>query len=168
MLNMCVSQGLTVLDSIRRILPDLRQVYPALAQELRIVMEQATLGNIHQALRNFDRRIDLPEVHSFTSLLMQTDKMGTSVSESLATYSDTMRESLRQRADEKGNRATFRLLFPTVFCLMPAVYLFLLGPAVIGMSDFFKSGGRGGLDQGSRVIQRINTERGAANRPVRR
>jgi tight adherence protein C len=159
MMNMCVSQGLTVPDSIRRILPDLRQVSPALAQELRIVIEQARLSDLPQALRNFDQRIDLPEVHSFTSLLMQTDRMGTSVSSALATYSDTMRESLKQRADEKGNRATFRLLFPTVFCLMPAVYLFLLGPAIIGLSDFFKSGGREGLDQGSRVIERINTQR---------
>lgn len=161
MMNMCVSQGLTVPDSIRRILPDLRSVSPALAQELRIVIEQAKLSDLPQALRNFDQRIDLPEVHSFTSLLMQTDRMGTSVSSALATYSDTMRESLKQRADEKGNRATFRLLFPTVFCLMPAVYLFLLGPAIIGLSDFFNSGGRDGLDQGSRVIQRINTQRDA-------
>lgn len=164
MLNMCVAQGLTVLDSLKRILPDLRSVYPALAQELRIVMEQASLGNLNQALRNFDRRIDLPEVHSFTSLLMQTDRMGTSVSQALTTYSDSMRESLRQRVDEKGNRATFRLLFPTVFCLMPAVYLFLLGPAIIGMSDFFKSGGRDSLDQGTQVIQRINTQRATPNR----
>lgn len=164
MLNMCVAQGLTMQDAMKRILPDLRGVYPALAQELRIVMEQSSLGNLHQALKNFDQRIDLPEVHSFTSLLIQTDRMGTSMSESLTTYSDSMRESLKQRADEKGNRATFRLLFPTVFCLMPAVYLFLLGPAIIGMSDFFKSGGRDSLDQGSRVIERINTER--ANGPT--
>lgn len=161
MMNMCVSQGLTAPDAIRRILPDLRQSHPALAQELRIVMEQASLGDLHQALKNFDQRIDVPEVHSFTSLLMQTDRMGTSVSDALATYSDSMRESLRQRADEKGNRATFRLLFPTVFCLMPAVFLFLLGPAIIGMADFFKSGGRDGLDQGSRVIERLNTQRTA-------
>jgi tight adherence protein C len=165
MLNMCVSQGLTVPDSLRRILPDLQDVHPAMAQELRIVLEQASLSNLNQALKNFDGRIDLPEVHSFTSLLMQTDRMGTSVSESLTTYSDTMRESLKQRADEKGNRAAFRLLFPTVFCLMPAVYLFLLGPAIIGLSDFFKSGGREQLEQGTRAIERLNTEReNAGNR----
>ncbi len=167
MLNMCVGQGLTVPDALERILPDLNAIYPALAQELRIVKEQAALGDLHQALKNFDQRIDLPEVHSFTSLLMQTDRMGTSVSQSLAAYSDSMRESLKQRADEKGNRAAFRLLFPTVFCLMPAVYLFLLGPAIIGFADFFKQGGRDHLDQGSRVIERINTERAGdtAQRP---
>ena len=166
MLNMCVSQGLTVPDSLKRILRDFRGVYPALAQELNIVTEQTQITNLHTALENFGRRVDLPEVHSFTSLLIQTERMGTSISEALTAYSDTMRESLRQRADEKGNQATFRLLFPTVLCLMPAVYLFLLGPAVIGMSNFFNSGGRDSLDSGSTAIQRLNAQRiPAANRP---
>ena len=90
--------------------------------------------------------------------------MGTSISDALNTYSDTMRESLRQRADEKGNRATFRLLFPTVLCLMPAVYLFLLGPAVVALADFFNSGSRDQLTSGTSAIQRFNTQRdGAAN-----
>ncbi|HUQ70834.1 MAG TPA: type II secretion system F family protein [Planctomycetaceae bacterium] len=159
MLNMCVSQGLTIPDALKRILPDLRGPYPALAQELRIVTEQAAIGTMPVALENFSRRIDIPEVHSFSSLLTQTERMGTSISEALVSYSDTMRESLQQRADEKGNRATFKLLFPTVLCLMPAVYLFLLGPAIIELSNFFYSGGRDALDQGSAVIERINQQR---------
>lgn len=161
MLNMCVSQGLTVPEALRRILRDLRGAYPALAQELRIVLEQAGIGNMQVALENFSRRIDLPEVHSFTSLLTQTERMGTSLSDALTAYSDSMRESLRQRADEKGNRATFQLLFPTVLCLMPAVYLFLLGPAIIDLSEFFSSGGRDALDRGTQVIQRLNADRRA-------
>lgn len=160
MLNMCVSQGLTIPDSLRRILPDLRGPYPALAQELRIVNQQAAIGNMQTALENFSRRIDIPEVHSFASLLTQTEKMGTSISDALTSYSDTMRESLKQRAEEKGNRATFRLLFPTVLCLMPAVYLFLLGPAIVELSNFFARGGRDSLDQGTAVIQRLNEARG--------
>jgi len=159
MLNMCVSQGLTVPDSLKRILRDFRGVYPALSQELSIVTEQTQITNLHTALENLGQRIDLPEVHSFTSLLIQTERMGTSISEALTTYSDTMRESLRQRADEQGNRATFRLLFPTVLCLMPAVYLFLLGPAVIGLSNFFNEGGRDSLDTGTTAIQRLNAQR---------
>lgn len=161
MLNMCVSQGLTVPEALRRILRDLRSAYPALAQELRIVLEQAGIGNMQVALENFSRRIDLPEVHSFTSLLTQTERMGTSLSDALTAYSDSMRESLRQRADEKGNRATFQLLFPTVLCLMPAVYLFLLGPAIIDLSEFFSAGGRDALDRGTQVIQRLNADRRA-------
>lgn len=160
MLNMCVSQGLTVPDALKRILRDFRGVYPALAQELSIVLEQARINDLHTALESFGRRINLPEVHSFTTLLIQTERMGTSVTDALTTYSDTMRESLKQRADEKGNRATFRLLFPTVMCLMPAVYLFLLGPAVNELSKFFNEGGRTSIDAGASAIQRLNNQRG--------
>ena len=163
MLNMCVSQGLTVPEALKRVLRDFRGVYPALAQELSIVIEQSRINDLHSALESFGRRINLPEVHSFTTLLIQTERMGTSISEALTTYSDTMRESLKQRADEKGNRATFRLLFPTVLCLMPAVYLFLLGPAVNELSKFFDAGGRNSLDTGASAIQRLNAQR-ATNR----
>jgi tight adherence protein C len=159
MLNMCVGQGLTVPDSFRRIGRDFRSVYPALSQELGIVDEQARIGSMQTALENFSRRIDMPEVHSLTSLLIQTERMGTSISQALTTYSDTMRESQRQQADEKGNRATFRLLFPTVLCLMPAVYLFLLGPAVNELQKFFYGGGQESLNNGSQVVQRVNSTR---------
>lgn len=169
MLNMCVSQGLTVPDSLLRIGRDFRPVYPELSQELSIVNEQSKISNMHTALESFSRRIDMPEVHSLTSLLIQTERMGTSISQALATYSDTMRENQRQQADEKGNRATFRLLFPTVLCLMPAVYLFLLGPAVNELQKFFYGGGADSLNSGSQVVQRINATRArgrAPNRPT--
>lgn len=160
MLNMCVSQGLTVPDSLQRIGRDFRPVYPALSQELSIVNEQSKISTMQTALENFSERIDLPEVHSLTSLLIQTEKMGTSISQALTTYSDTMRESQRQQADEKGNRATFRLLFPTVLCLMPAVYLFLLGPAINELQRFFYGGGLAQLNQGTQAVQRVSNNPG--------
>ncbi|GAB4156948.1 MAG: hypothetical protein Tsb009_33990 [Planctomycetaceae bacterium] len=158
MLNMCVSQGLTVQESLRRISQQLRQVYPYLAKELDIVREQAEVGTLSRALRNFAERIDIPEVQSFTSLLIQTERMGTSVSQALAEYSDNFREAHRQLADQKANNATFKLLFPTVLCLMPAVYLFLLGPAVIELSDFFQGGGREAIDSGRQALERLNNQ----------
>ena len=167
MLNMCVGQGLTVPDSLRRVGRDFKNVYPALSQELAIVNEQAKISTMETALQNFSGRIDMPEVHSLTSLLIQTERMGTSISQALTTYSDTMRESQRQQADEKGNRATFRLLFPTVLCLMPAVYLFLLGPAVNELQKFFYQGGLDSLNSGSQVVQRINSTRNRGRSPVR-
>lgn len=137
MLNMCVSQGMTLVTALKRVIRELQSVFPALSQELRIVAEQAELGTLEHALSNFARRVDAPDVHSFTSLLIQTERMGTSVSVALGDYAENMRESLRQRADEKANKATFQLLFPTVLFLMPSVYLFLLGPSVIKLTDFF-------------------------------
>lgn len=164
MLNMCVGQGLTVPASLQRIGRDFRPVYPALSQELAIVNEQAKISTMQTALENFSHRIDVPEVHSLTSLLIQTERMGTSISQALTTYSDTMRESQRQQADEKGNRATFRLLFPTVLCLMPAVYLFLLGPAISELQKFFYGGGADSLNSGSQIVQRLNATRGRGGR----
>jgi tight adherence protein C len=67
-----------------------------------------------------------------------------------------MRESLRQRSDTKANQATFKLLFPTVLCLMPAVYLFLLGPALIELSDFFNNGGLDSVSSGINAVQDLN------------
>jgi tight adherence protein C len=153
MLNMCVSQGLTVPDSLEHVAGDLKPVYPALAQELAIVVDQTKVGTLNEALQNFAERIDIPQVDSFVSLIVQTQRMGTSVSQALSDYSDHMRESLRQRADERANQASFALLFPTVICLMPAVFMFLMGPAVIELYKFTNSGGADALNQGRQALR---------------
>lgn len=141
LLNMCVSQGMTVTSALGRVGRDIEPVYPALAKEMKIVTEQASIGSLSQSLTNLSQRVDLPEVHSFSSLLVQTERMGTSASVALSEYSDNMREGMKQRSDEKANSATFKLLFPTVLCLMPAVYLFLLGPAIVELNRFYEDGG---------------------------
>ena len=155
LLNMCVSQGLTVPESLARVGSDLRPVYPELAQELSIVSQQAEVGTLQIALENFSKRVDVSDVHMFTSLINQTSRLGTSVSAALTEYSDSMRENFIQRANEKANQASFKLLFPTVICLMPAVYIFLLGPAIKELSQFFNEGGRNVLDQGVQALERF-------------
>lgn len=162
MLNMGVSQGLTVQSSLRRIGPEIAPAHPELAEELRIVDQQARMGTLNQALHNFSQRMDSTEVTSFTSLLIQSEATGTSVSRALSDYSDSMRSTFRERADSRANAASFKLLFPTVLCLMPSVFLFLLGPAVVSMSDFFggtatellqgRENAINSLDQAPRVI----------------
>ena len=155
MLNMCVSQGLTIRDSIKRIATDLRPVYPALAGELAIVTDQSEVGSMQIALDNFAERVDVPEVDSFVSLINQSERMGTSVSDALTEYSNTMRESLRQRTDEKANSASFKLMFPTVLFMMPAVFMFLMGPAILELQDFFDAGGIEGLEGDTGGLENI-------------
>ena len=113
--------------------------HPALAEELRIVDQQAEVGSLPQALKNFGQRIDSPEINSFTSLLVQSESTGTSISKALTEYSDSIRASLKERADARANAASFKLLFPVALFLMPSVFLFLLGPAIVQMSDFFNN-----------------------------
>ena len=153
MLNMCVSQGLTIPASLRRIAVDLKPVYPDLASELGMVVHQGEVGSMTVALNNFGDRMDVPEVDSFVSLMTQAEKMGTNVSDALTEYSNTMRESLRQRTDEKANNASFKLMFPTVLLMMPAVFLFLMGPAILELDQFFNAGGFENISQGSQQIQ---------------
>jgi tight adherence protein C len=139
MMNMGVSQGLTVPQSLRRISREIGSIHPALAEELQLVNQQAEVGSMPQALRNFSSRVDSPEVNSFTSLLIQSEVTGTSISRSLTEYSDGIRSSLKERADTRANLASFQLLFPVALCLMPSVFLFLLGPAIVQFSDFYNN-----------------------------
>ncbi len=139
MMNMGVSQGLTVPQSLKRIGREITNVHPALAEELQLVNQQAEVGSMPQALRNFANRVDSPEVNSFTSLLIQSEVTGTSISRALTEYSDGIRSSLKERADSRANIASFKLLFPVVLCLMPSVFLFLLGPAIVQFSDFYNN-----------------------------
>lgn len=139
MMNMGVSQGLTVPQSLKRISSELSHAHPALAEELRIVNHQTEVGSLPQALRNFSQRIDSPAVSSFTSLLVQSEVTGTSISSALTAHSDSIRATLKERADAQANAASFKLLFPVALLLMPSVFLFLLGPAIVQMSDFFNS-----------------------------
>jgi tight adherence protein C len=155
MLNMCVSQGLTIPSSLKRIASDLKPVYPALAAELTLVVRQAEIGNMRIALDNFAERVSVPEVDSFVSLMTQSERMGTSVSDALTEYANTMRESLRQRTDEKANKASFKLMFPTVLFMMPAVFMFLMGPAILELQDFFDQGGVENLGEGIGTLEDV-------------
>ena len=158
MLNMGVSQGLTVPASLRRIAAEIKPSHPALAEELAIVNQQTQVGSLSQALRNFSDRIDSPEVSSFTSLLMQTESTGTSIAHTLSEYSDSMRNSLRERADSRANAASFKLLFPTALCLMPSVFLFLLGPAIVEMSNFFNNTAETLLEDRDRALDTLDQQ----------
>ena len=139
MMNMGVSQGLTVPQSLKRISREIGRVHPALAEELQLVNQQADVGSMPQALRNFSQRIDSPEVNSFTSLLIQCEVTGTSISRSLTEYSDSIRSSLKERADARANLASFQLLFPVAMLLMPSVFLILVGPAIVRFSEFYET-----------------------------
>ncbi|MFM7036383.1 MAG: type II secretion system F family protein [Planctomycetaceae bacterium] len=137
MLNMGVSQGLTLPVALKRVVSEITAVHPALASELLLVSQQTEVSSLTNAMRNFGQRIESQEVSAFTSLLIQAETTGTSVSRALTDYSDSMRASLKERADSRANAASFQLLFPVSLCLMPSVFLFLMGPAIVQISDFY-------------------------------
>jgi tight adherence protein C len=77
------------------------------------------------------------DVRQLVSMLIQTDRFGTSISQALRTQAEVSRTKRRQRAEERAAKLGVKLIFPLVFCLFPAMYVVTLGPAVIKFVRFF-------------------------------
>ena len=76
-------------------------------------------------------------MQSLVAMLVQTDKFGTSIAQALRTHADTSRTKRRQRAEERAAKLGVKLVFPLVLCLFPALYVVILGPAVIAFLRAF-------------------------------
>lgn len=138
MITMCISAGLPLQHAILRVSEEIQSSHPDLAFELRIVARQTEASSLNSAIQQFAKRLDVPEIHSVAAMVWQAELQGASVAGAFQAFSDQVRLSRRQRAEEMGNKASFKLLFPLVFCLAPAVYLMLLGPAVMDLREFFR------------------------------
>jgi tight adherence protein C len=84
-----------------------------------------------EAFRNLGDRTGLQDIKSLMAMLIQTDRFGTSIAQALRTHSETMRTKRRQRAEEAAAKTTIKLVFPLVLFIFPALYVIILGPAVI-------------------------------------
>ena len=125
LLSLCLTGGQNFLTALSRVSRDLNTSYPVLAQELRIVHKHAGMVGLNMALRHFAARTSVQEVKSLTVILTHSERLGTDIATSLLEFSASFRQSLRQRAEEQANRASFWMLFPTIFCLLlPALVLF--------------------------------------------
>ncbi|MCL6503820.1 MAG: type II secretion system F family protein [Pirellulales bacterium] len=138
MITMCVVGGLSLRDALLRVASEIATAHPDLAVELEIVRQQAEIGTLDLAFKQFAQRVDLPEVRAMASLITQTHRLGTNVATALRDAADSLRGARRQRADEAANRTSVKMLFPVVLCLMPAVFLILWGPAIVEMRSFLR------------------------------
>jgi tight adherence protein C len=144
MITMMVTGGLPLRDAIQRVARELHRIYPDIACELRMVEVQTDTGSLELALRQFSKRLDIPDVTALASLVQQTERIGGQVAGAFREFADSIRRSRRQQAEERGNTASIKLLFPIVFFLAPPIYVLLLGPAVIEMKNFMQNQGRPG------------------------
>ena len=90
------------------------------------------------AMRAMDERIDVAEVRSFVLAILQADTFGVSIGRVLRAQADEMRIKRRQLAQEQAMKAPVKMLFPMVFCIFPALFVVVIGPAVINISKNFK------------------------------
>jgi tight adherence protein C len=84
-----------------------------------------------RALRNLALRTGVEEIGSFATMLIQADRFGTSLADSLRVHADMLRTRRRLRAEEAAAKIPLKLLFPLIFCIFPSLMLVLLGPAFI-------------------------------------
>ena len=135
----CIEAGSGIDQAIMKTSDELDITYPALAEEMRLVTTEMRAGKPRiEAFKNFASRTKVDEVRSLVSMLIQTDKFGTSVAQALRIHADVSRTKRRQNAEERAGKIGVKLVFPLVFCLFPALYVAILGPAVIEYFRLFK------------------------------
>lgn len=134
LMRVCIEAGLGLDAAIARVGDELRLQSEALYEELHLVSLELRAGaSRERALRNLALRMGLEDVDALVAMLIQADRFGTSISESLRVHSDGLRVKRRQQAEEAAAKVPVKILFPLVFCIMPAFFVVLLGPAVISI-----------------------------------
>jgi tight adherence protein C len=137
-LVICVEGGLSLPGALRRVAGELRTAHPALADELQIVQREVQLGrSTGEALRQFGERSDLEEVCSLSSVITQAERFGASLVKALRVHAETLREKRLQHAEEMAQKAVVKILFPTLLCIFPGIYVVVLGPAAIQILQVF-------------------------------
>jgi tight adherence protein C len=140
LLVICVEAGLSLPSSLVRITKELRTAYPMLALEMMIVHREVQLGHTTgEALKRFGDRFDLEEIRSLASVIRQAERFGASVVNAIRVHADTLRHMRLEQARERAQKASVKLLFPTVLCIFPAMFVVILGPAFFDIMELFEN-----------------------------
>lgn len=128
----CVESGNGLDAAINRVGEEMRLSNRVLSDEFRLVGLEMRAGKQRQeALKNLAMRADVEDVTSLVTLLVQTDRFGTSIGQALRVHSDSMRTKRYQKAEEWANKIPIKLLFPLLFFIFPSLLVVVLGPAII-------------------------------------
>ena len=126
----CVEAGLGLEAALVRVADEMKIASKALTEEIHLTNLETRVGGTRtQALRNLSLRTGVDEINTFSSMLSQADKFGTSIGESLRVFSDDLRHKRQIRAEELAAKLPTKMLFPLVLCIFPAISMVILGPA---------------------------------------
>lgn len=132
LMTVCVEAGLGLDAAIIKITEERQFAQKILASEFRTVSQEIRAGKPRvDALRDLGERTGVDDIKALVALLIQTEKLGSSLSRSLRVHSDSLRTKRRQIAEETAAKTPVKLIFPLAFFIFPALLVVLLGPAVI-------------------------------------
>ena len=135
-MRLCVQAGLGLDAAIERVGREMRLSYPQLSDEFALTGLELRAGSSRaEALRHLSQRMGLPDIEGLVAMLIQADRFGTSIAESLEVHSDALRTKRRLIAEEAAAKLPIKLLIPLIFCVFPALMTVLLGPVVISITQ---------------------------------
>lgn len=139
LLTVCVEAGLGLDAALVRVAKEFSKTSEILASELEKTNNDILAGSSRQdAFRNLALRNNVPELKSFVALLIQTDKLGTSIAQSLRVHCDSVRTRRRQRVEELAQKASVKMTIPLVLFILPAMFVVILAPAMISLMSNMK------------------------------
>jgi tight adherence protein C len=128
----CIEAGSGLDAAINRVAEEMELTNRAVSDEFKLLSLELRAGKSRQdALRNFTFRTDLEDVSSLVTLLIQTERFGTSIAQSLRIHSDSMRTRRFQKAEEVAAKLPVKLVFPLILFILPSLLVVILGPAAI-------------------------------------
>ncbi len=140
MLVISVESGLGLDAAFQRVGDEMRNVHPALSEELQIVTLESQMGIPRsEALSNLAARTGLDEVRSLTAIINQAERFGTSIARALRNQSDALRVKRRQAAEERAQKTTVKLMAPLILFIFPAILVVLAGPAALKMIEALRN-----------------------------
>lgn len=134
LLTVCVEAGLGLDQGLYRVGQEIYITCPELSDELKLMNMEARFGKGRSdALRDLGTRTGVEDIKTAAAMLIQTDRFGTDLAKALRVHSDTMRVKRRQRAEELAAKASVKMVPALVFLIFPAMFVVILGPAVISL-----------------------------------
>jgi tight adherence protein C len=134
----CLEAGMGLDSALNRVEADLRLAHPVLCDELKLLSLELRAGKSRQeALRSLAARTDVEDLNNLVLVMVQSERFGTSVAQTLRVYSDSFRTKRHQRAEERAAKIPVKLVFPMVFFLFPCLFVVLIGPAAIRILKLF-------------------------------
>lgn len=139
MLLVCVESGLGLDGALARVADEIGRAHPLLSEQFGFIGRELRVGRDREvALRSMAERIGIDEVTSLVTLLIQTDKLGTSIGDALRAHAYEMRSTRLLRAEEKAMKLPVKLSIPLIFFILPALLLVILAPASLSIGrDMF-------------------------------